>query len=336
MAGPTTRPFSKAFACAAVSFVLGVLALLASVGPPADVPEAMGYLFATVVLPAIVTGFWASRSSAAWPLWRTIGTYIAMLIGVVVLQGVGKLRTSAAENDAAIKAEIVAGMRKGYAESARQLNVPSLFDTLEARFPDDFNTFVEKFVALRKSGKPLDPVLARTEVSDLLVRIQTREGERVRSAPTASLKAVIAAQRDLAAALKQDKPELCTALVTQTRAQQSPSAGIARGSVIRLNALLQAIADGRDKPVATRAVENGDYIALARNAKSRGVDIGPWSLLKAEAARSAAPIAVCDALLSSFDAMLSEPFALGERILADQVVGLLTVNRDVYGDAVKQ
>jgi hypothetical protein len=173
-------------------------------------------------------------------------------------------------------------------------------------------------------------------VSDILVRIQTRDGERVRSAPAASLKAVLAAQRDLAAALKQDKPELCTALVTQTRAQQSPSTGIARGSVTRLNALLQAIADGRDKPVAARAVENGDYIALARNVKSRGVNIGTWSLLKAEAARTAAPIAVCDALLSSFDAMLSEPGALGERILADQVVGLLTVNRNVYDDAVKQ
>jgi hypothetical protein len=169
-------------------------------------------------------------------------------------------------------------------------------------------------------------------VSDLLVRIQTRDGQRVRSAPTESLNAVIAAQRDLATVLKQDKPELCAALVTQ----QSPSAGIARGSLIRLNVLLQAIADGRDKPVAARAVENGDYVALARNAKSRGVDIGRWSLLKAEAARTAAPTAVCDALLSSFDAMLSEPGALGERILADQVVGLLTVNRDVYGGAVKQ
>jgi hypothetical protein len=296
----------------------------------------MGYLFAAVVLPAIVTGFWASRSSSAWPLWRTIVTYIAMLVVVGVLQAVGKLRTSAATDDAAFKADVVAGMRKGYAESARQLNAPSLFDTLEARFPDDFNTFVEELVALHKSGKPFDAVFARKAVLDLLVRIQTRDGQRVRSAPTASLKAVIVAQRDLAAALKQDKPELCTALVTQTRAQQPPSTGIARGSLIRLNALLQAIADGRDKPVAARAVENGDYVALARNAKSRGVDIGPWSLLKAEAARAATPVAVCDALLSSFDAMLNEPGAPGERILADQVAALLTINRDVYGDVVKQ
>jgi hypothetical protein len=214
-------------------------------------------------------------------------------------------------------------MRKGNAESARQLNAPSLFDTLEARFPDDFNTFVEELVALHKSGKPFDAVFARKAVLDLLVRIQTRDGQRVRSAPTASLKAVIVAQRDLAAALKQDKPE-------------PPSTGIARGSLIRLNALLQAIADGRDKPVAARAVENGDYVALARNAKSRGVDIGPWSLLKAEAARAATPVAVCDALLSSFDAMLNEPGAPGERILADQVAALLTINRDVYGDVVKQ
>jgi hypothetical protein len=336
MAGPTTRPFSKAFACAGVSFVLGVLALRASAGPSVDAPEAMGYLFGTVALPAIVTGFWASRSSSAWPLWRTIVTYIAVLVMVGVLEAAGNLRTSAVADDATLKAELIAGMRKGYAESARQLNVPSLFDTLETRFPDDFNVFVENFVALRKSGKPFDAVFARTEVSDLLVRIQTRDGERVRSAPTASLKAVIAAQRDLAVALKQDKPELCTALVTQTRAQQSPSTGIARGSVIRLNALLQAIADGRDKPVAARAVDNGDYVALARNAKSRGVDIGPWSLLKAEAARTATPVAVCDALVSSLDAMLSEPGARGERILADQVVGLLTINRDVYGDVLKK
>jgi hypothetical protein len=336
MAGPTTRPFSKAFACAAVSFVLGVLALRMSVGPSTDAPEAMGYLFGIVVLPAIVTGFWASRSSAAWPVWRVIVAYIAMLVIVGVLEASAKLRTSAMADDAALRAEIIAGMRKGSTESARQLNAPSLFDTLEVRFPDDVNTFVENFVAQRRSGKPYDPVSARTEMSALLVRIQTRDGARVRSAPTASLKAVIAAQRDLVATLKQDKPELCIVLVTQTRAQQSPSTGIARGSVIRLNALLQAIADSRDKPVAARQVENGDYVALARNAKSRGVDIGPWSLLKADAARTAAPSTVCDALLSSFDAMLGEPDALGERVLADQVVGLLTVNRDVYSNAVKQ
>ena len=336
MAGPTTRPFSKAFACAAVSFVLGVLARRASVGPPAAAPEAMGYLFGIVALPAIVTGFWASRSSSAWPLWRTIVTYIAILATVAVLAGAGKPRTSAVADDAALRAELIAGIRKSSAESARQLKAPNLFDTLEARFPDDFNRFVESFVALRKSGKPFDSVFARTEMSDLLVRIQTRDGELVRSAPTASLKAVITAQRDLVAALKQDKPELCTALVTQTRAQQSPSTDIARSSLVRLNALLQTIADGRDKPVAARAVADGDYVVLARNAKSRGVDVGPWSLLKAEAAPTAAPVAVCDALLSSLDAILSEPDALGERILADRVAGLLTINRDVYGDTVKQ
>jgi len=336
MAGPTTRPFSKAFVCAAVSFVLGVLALWLLLGPPADAAYAMGYLLSSVMLPAIITGFWAWRSSAAWPLWRTVVTYLAMLVMVGVLQGVGKLRTSAAVDDTTLKAELIAGMRKGYAEAARQIDAPSLFDTLEARFPEDFSAFVEKFVVLRKAGKPIDPVFARTEVADLLVRIQSRDGERVRSAPTASLKAVMTAQRDLAAVLKQDKPELCIALVTQAQAQQSPSTGIARGSIIRLNALLQAIADGRDQPVAARAIENGDYVALARNAKSRGVDVGRWSLLKPESARTAAPLAVCDALLSSFDAILSEPGALGERILADQVVDLLTINRDVYGDVLKK
>jgi len=176
----------------------------------------------------------------------------------------------------------------------------------------------------------------RQEVADLLVRIQSRDGEWLRSAPTGSLQAVIAVQRELVAALKQDKPELCTALVTQTQAQKSPSPAIARGSIIRLNTLLQAIADGRDNPGLARAINEGDYVALARNAKSRGVDVGQWSLLETDVARTAAPVAVCDALLSSFDAMLREPGPLGERILADQAVGLLIVNRDVYGDVLKK
>lgn len=344
MAGPTARPFAKAFACAAVSFMLGVLvlgmlALQASRGASSldydALAEAMGYLFGGSATAAIITGFWAWRSSSAWPLWRTIITYIAMLVGGFGLAQVGKLPTSAATDDTTLKAKFIVGMRKGYAESARPLNAPNLFDTLEARFPEDFNTFVDESVAVLKSGKPADAAFARKEIADLLVRIQTRDGGRVRSAPAASLKAVIAAQRDLVAALKQDKPELCLALVTPTQAQQSPSTAIARGSIIRLNALLQAIADGRDKPVAARAVENGDYVALARNAKGRGVDIGAWSLLKVEAARTAAPIAVCNALLSSLDAMLREPGALGERILADQAADLLTISRDVYRNAVK-
>jgi hypothetical protein len=327
MAGSTSRLYSKAFA-AGVSFVFVWMALRASFGSSAAAPEAVGYLFSAVVLPAIVTGFWAS-----WSLWRIVVTCIATLVVMSVPLWVG---TSAVADDAALKADVIAAVRKGFAKFGGQSNTPNLFDTLEARFPNDFNTLVEDIVAVHKSGKPLDSVFAPTEVSDRLVRIQTRDGERVRSAPTASLKAVIAAQRDLTATLKQDKPELCTALVTQTRVQQSLStAGIARGSVIRLNALLEAIADGRDRPVAARAVENGDYVALVRNAKSRGVDTGSWSLLDAEAARTASPIAVCDALLSSFDAMLSEPGALGERILADQVVGLLTIDSDVHGDAIK-
>jgi hypothetical protein len=337
MAGPTTHPFSKALACAAVTFVLGMLALWFLGGPPADAAHATGYLLGSVTLPAIITGIWSWRSSATWPLWRTVVTYLAILMVSSVLQGIGRQVTSAAVDDATLKAELIAGMRKGYAESARQLDAPSLFDTLEARFPEDFNAFVEKFVALRKARKPIDPVVARTEVADLLVRIQSRDGERVRSAPTANLRAVVTAQRDLAAVLKQEKPELCIAMVTQAQAQESPSTGIARGSIIRLNALLQAIADGRDKPVAARAaIEDADYLALARNAKSRGVDVGRWSVLTPESARTAAPLAVCDALLSSFDAILSEPGALGERILADQVVDLLIVNRDVYGAALKK
>jgi hypothetical protein len=310
--------------------VLGALALRASGGPAVDTPFAMGYLLGGLVLPTIVTGFWAWQSSSAWPLWRTIVTFIAVLGAVGVLQGIGKRQTSA-EDDAAYKAKAVADMRKSYAEAARRLDAPSFVDTLEARFPGDFNTFMEKLIAVEKSGKRLDAVLVQTEISDLRARILARDGERVRSAPAASLKAVIAALRGQVAAFRQDKPELCTTPMNQTQAQQFASAGVApgitRSSMIYLNALYQAIADGRDKPIAARAVENGDYVALARNARSRGMDIGSWSLLRADAARTAAPIAVCDARLSAFDAMLSEPDALGERILADQASQIVMTTR---------
>lgn len=328
------RPFLKAFACAGIGFALALLILTISVGPLA--PKASGALFAIFLVPALVTGVLEKRSSAGWPLWRTIITYMAILVVMIVLQAAGKPWSAATADDAAFKARLIAEMRKGEADKARQIGAPSLLDMLQARFPDDFDTFVNKLVAISKTHTPPDPAFVRRETANLLVDIQSRYGERLKSAPTASLEAVIAAQRDLVDALKRDKPELCPLSLAPSNGQQAPSADIARGSVVRLVALLQAIADGRDKPVAARSLQTDDYLALARNAKSRGVDIGAWRLLKPDVARTAAPVAVCEALLSSLDAMLSEPGTLGERILADQAAGFLTIDRARYDDALKQ
>jgi hypothetical protein len=59
MAGPTPRPFQKAFLCAAVAYVLIVIIAVATLGMPAsgNGPEMLGRLFAYVAIPAVIVGF---------------------------------------------------------------------------------------------------------------------------------------------------------------------------------------------------------------------------------------------------------------------------------------
>jgi hypothetical protein len=94
MAGPTTRPFVKAFACAGIAFCLAVAALLIFVGQPGPAAgEAIGRLFAAVVIPALITGFFARRSAVIWPLWRIAATFVGIAVIVMAITVVGRNRS---------------------------------------------------------------------------------------------------------------------------------------------------------------------------------------------------------------------------------------------------
>lgn len=87
MAGPTPRPFRKAFACAAVAFVVIAGAALAAFWLPNDPSvgsQLAGELVALVAIPALVVGFFARRSAKVWPMWKVAAWYIVVLVVCLV------------------------------------------------------------------------------------------------------------------------------------------------------------------------------------------------------------------------------------------------------------
>jgi hypothetical protein len=95
MAGPTSKPFIKAFTCAAVAFVVGVIVLFATLSMP-DNPRsagvAIGRLISTVAIPSLITGAMARFSSRSWSMWHIIATFIVALVIVMALQAIGAQR----------------------------------------------------------------------------------------------------------------------------------------------------------------------------------------------------------------------------------------------------
>ena len=89
MTGPTTNPFRKAFACAAVAFVAVYAGLSLSFGPPDDPARIAGIVFGLVVVPAIIVALWARNSAKTWSLFRVIALYVLFLIicGVLFISG---------------------------------------------------------------------------------------------------------------------------------------------------------------------------------------------------------------------------------------------------------
>jgi hypothetical protein len=60
--------------------------VVATLGMPANtdvVPEMLGRLFAYVLIPALVAGFFARRSAKSWSMWKIVGVYVLVLLIVV-------------------------------------------------------------------------------------------------------------------------------------------------------------------------------------------------------------------------------------------------------------
>jgi hypothetical protein len=149
MAGPTTRPFAKAFACAAVAFVIGTTAIYAALRPSSDPGRALGYLFATVAVPAVITGFLARRSSTAWLVWRIVITFVVALTLAAALQAVGNRTPSRMT-----AAEIAAGIRSKMKLPA-MIDEVTRVDTVDA----DGDTIVHNVTIMRNTGSVLDRIV---------------------------------------------------------------------------------------------------------------------------------------------------------------------------------
>ena len=89
MTGPTTNPFKKAFACAAIAFVAIYAGLWLSIGPPADPGRIAGMVFGLAVVPAIIVGLWARKSKKTWSLFRVIALYVLFLVLCAVFYIIG-------------------------------------------------------------------------------------------------------------------------------------------------------------------------------------------------------------------------------------------------------
>jgi len=96
MAGPTPRPFAKAFACAAVAFVVAVIAVFSTLEVPASSyvgVKLLTRLILNVSVPALVAGFFARRSTKVWSIWKIIALYVLVLVIVHIASVAGTAKT---------------------------------------------------------------------------------------------------------------------------------------------------------------------------------------------------------------------------------------------------
>ncbi len=221
-------------------------------------------------------------------------------------------------------------LSRGYAAGAVDSDAPNLINLLQNRFPSYLNPLADRFLAYQRNGMPIDYKGVGGALARLVVEIQSHEAERIKTAPADSLKSVLLAQRGLLEEALREQPPLCVAFVNEAEAKLYPTADIERWSMRRLLAIFTALADGRDKPVASRAATDADWAELVADAKRRGFDVASWSrMLPDQAHKSPAP-AICQALLSFLDALIGTEGALGEKLLVAQVSRLLAVDPAVH------
>jgi hypothetical protein len=110
MAERTLSPLVTAFACAAVSFVIGISVVFGFLAPQlAGSAHAsgrvLGVVAATVAIPALLAGFLARRSATPWSIARIVVVYVAALILVVAAQVVSQATNLAPTRTKDLKAK---------------------------------------------------------------------------------------------------------------------------------------------------------------------------------------------------------------------------------------
>jgi hypothetical protein len=229
--------------------------------------------------------------------------------------------------------QIIKDINEGFAEKAGG-DAPNLVDLLATRFPQDIDVLVD--LVRQNSNKHPDPADIRLKIASAFAAIQAREAKRLLAAPSGNLKAVLVAHRNLIRAASAS-PEFCLLFVGESKAVIPPSREVALLSLVRIHALLTALADGRDIPVAERrAATDDDYAAFAKAAKAKGYDIASWSVLSAGQRDAGSAPSVCAALISSTEAEIDVDGELGDIIRADQASGFLVSDVSVYADAFQK
>ncbi|MBZ9656289.1 hypothetical protein [Phyllobacterium lublinensis] len=82
----TQSPYIKGLACSAVAFALAVGALFLGYTLPSlkTGAEAISQLLALVLVPGLIVGLLAKKSTRSWPLWLMICAFIVILIVVTL------------------------------------------------------------------------------------------------------------------------------------------------------------------------------------------------------------------------------------------------------------
>lgn len=82
----TRSPYLKALACSAIAFGVAIGAYFLGYTLPSfkSEAEAASQLLALVLVPGLIVGLLAKKSTRAWPLWLIVCAFIVILIVVTV------------------------------------------------------------------------------------------------------------------------------------------------------------------------------------------------------------------------------------------------------------
>ncbi|MBB3237598.1 hypothetical protein [Phyllobacterium endophyticum] len=83
----TQSPYVKALACSAFTFALALCALYLGYTLPSFTTstEAVSQLLALVMVPGLIVGLLAKKSTKAWPIWLIICTFVALLVVITIV-----------------------------------------------------------------------------------------------------------------------------------------------------------------------------------------------------------------------------------------------------------
>jgi hypothetical protein len=149
IACPTSKPYRKAFAFAAIVCAVAFVPALV-VDRPGALIEFASQFAGFALLTAWIIGYWARHSSRQWSRWRFAGIYfVSITIVFVILIGQKMQRARTATLLPVSRQELLDVMRLGAAQAAP--GDPNVIDLISERFP---NHLLAAIADGRDGGQP--------------------------------------------------------------------------------------------------------------------------------------------------------------------------------------